>query len=397
MRDASATRPSPQQQHCSYLLLLLVALLTGVLLYSSKSGCVDNILGISTITPAPLFDGTRPEAAASSPCSSIPALAPSQQTCPSISAAQPACPSVSVPVPPACPSVSALPAARFSKWETPSKQGIRRHSRLADAAAAVVEKTRWGSSLVTFVSGNNAMVKFMLNEMLHIALHPVPFNVLWVPLDPAALARLAKDGNGTVYDAIASDGRFDGGRSNFREKDYNRMALVKWEITIQLLEMGYDVLLLDPDLALLRNPLPYFETIADCDMTLQMDSPMEPTGPNVIKDGGYAFREEHFDNFYNTGGILLKNSPRTLPWVRLYKSWAEGEYKRGSPYDDQALFNRFILNAYRLQLELSGHTSTGQYAYDTVMGNGCYRLAILHACACVDDCGPFCGSNHLVL
>ena len=36
------------------------------------------------------------------------------------------------------------------------------------------------------------------------------------------------------------------------------MALVKWDISISLLELGYDVLLLDPDLVLLRNPIPYF-------------------------------------------------------------------------------------------------------------------------------------------
>lgn len=60
------------------------------------------------------------------------------------------------------------------------------------------------------------MVKFMLNEMRHIARHPVPFSVLWVPLDNDGLARLEREGNGTVYDKIAKDGRFSGGRSNFR-------------------------------------------------------------------------------------------------------------------------------------------------------------------------------------
>ena len=70
------------------------------------------------------------------------------------------------------------------------------------------------------------------------------------------------------------------------EKAYNAMALVKWDITAQLLAMGYDVLILDPDLALLRNPLPYLETLGSCDIMSQVDSLLDPTGtlasPGII-------------------------------------------------------------------------------------------------------------------
>lgn len=198
------------------------------------------------------------------------------------------------------------------------------------------------------------------------------------------------------------------------------MALVKWDLSIALLELGYDVLLLDPDLVLLRNPLPYFvrgqtagrpvgwhdqsallrppftpptrcpasparrspalpclqETIGVCDISIQLDSLIDPEGGNVVRQGGYSFHEEGFDNFYNTGGILMRSSARTLAWVRKYHAFAVGQYAAGTNYDDQALFNRFILWQHELRLPaeyagLPGYNSTGQYAFDQVMANDC--------------------------
>lgn len=214
------------------------------------------------------------------------------------------------------------------------------------AAARAAESVRWGGrGVVAFVSGNAAMVPFMLNEMVHIARLPVPFKVLWVPLDMEGLLRLVESGNGTVYDGIARTGQFGAMRSDFREADYNRMAMVKWDVAIELLELGYDVLILDPDLAILRNPIPYFETLGVCDLSMQLDSLMDPTYENVLARGGFAFRREGFDNYYNTGGVLIRAgaggaSGRVLPWLRLFRSFAQAEYAHGSDLDDQALFNR---------------------------------------------------------
>lgn len=200
---------------------------------------------------------------------------------------------------------------------------------------------RWGGKgVVTFVSGNRAMGKFQLNEMLHIARHQVPFSVMWVPLDPEGLEKLEKQGNGTVYDAIATDGRFTGERSNFRQVDYNRMALVKWELSIAIMELGYDVFLLDPDIVPLRNPLPYFETLGACDMYFQLDTSIMPTGDNVKSQGGYPLPVDGLEQFFNTGGILMRASERTLAFLRKYHAHATAEYAGGTQYDDQGIFNR---------------------------------------------------------
>ena len=63
---------------------------------------------------------------------------------------------------------------------------------------------------VVCIFGNLWMVDFMLNEMVHLAQHAVPWRVLWVPLDTGALERLNKYGNGSVYTAVAASGRFTG-------------------------------------------------------------------------------------------------------------------------------------------------------------------------------------------
>lgn len=241
-----------------------------------------------------------------------PAQCPSAPPFPSRDAC-PVCPSASAAATKARTNTAATAAAGgasqhfpLDRWAQQSRQGVRRYADLAAAAGSVAEPMRWGTNVVSFVSGNNAMVKFMLNEMLHIAKHQVPFSILWVPLDNEALARLERQGNGTVWDKIATEGKYGAGRSNFREKAYNEMALVKWDISIALLELGYDVLLLDPDLVLLRNPLPYFETLGRCDISIQMDSLIDPSHDIVLSQGGYSFREEGFDNFFNTGGILMR-------------------------------------------------------------------------------------------
>ena len=258
-------------------------------------------------------------------------------------------------------------------WAPQAVQGITRYSSLDAAAAKVAEPMRWGRSLVPFVSGNNAMVKFMLNEMLHISRHPVPFSILWIPLDGDALTNLASNGNGTVYDGIAQEGHFSGTRSDFSRGAYNSMALMKWNISLSLLDLGYDVLLLDPDLVILRNPLPYFETIAACDISIQLDSTMDPTGDNIVSTGGYSLRLEGLDNQYNTGGILMRGGKngRAAAWVQSFYSWALSQYEAGSTRDDQGLFNRFVADQH-LQ-RIGNDPSSGQYALNRILNNECYE------------------------
>ena len=78
--------------------------------------------------------------------------------------------------------------------------------------------------MVPFVSANRAMTPFVLNEMLLIDKMQVGFRVLWVPLDPDALALIARAGAGVVFSSIAGSGRFSAGRSGFRNAAYNKVG-----------------------------------------------------------------------------------------------------------------------------------------------------------------------------
>ena len=248
------------------------------------------------------------------------------------------------------------------------------------AAVAATEPMRWGGrGAVAFVSGNEWMVDFMLNEMLHMAQHAVPFSMLWVPLDEGAVSRLRASGNGSAYAGVSKSGRFVGHRSDFRNREYNSMSLFKWEFSLQLLERGYDVFMLDPDLVIKRNPLPYIETLGDCDFYSSLDSvDFEPTGPAVREKGGYVCHDKKIaDNYYNTGGVFMRARPRTIAWLRGYFAWASSEFASGSTDDDQVLFNRYVNDHHVMRMtDVLGKTaSTGAYTSRQVMSNGCLAYA----------------------
>lgn len=249
--------------------------------------------------------------------------------------------------------------------------GLTSIDNLDAASAAAAEPTRWGGpGAVAFVSGNEWMVDFMLNEMLHMSLQAVPLHMLWVPLDAGALARLRAYGNGTAYAGEALSGRFTGARSDFRNDAYNAMSLFKWEFSMKLLERGYDVFMLDPDLAIKRNPLPYIETLGDCDFYLSLDSvDYDPTGPEVRSRGGYVAHDPKIaDNYYNTGVVYMRARPRTVAFLRAYLAWANEKVVSGSRDDDQALFNLYVTEMHSLQ---QASASKGEYTAARVMANGC--------------------------
>ena len=249
--------------------------------------------------------------------------------------------------------------------------GMSAFAELDAAAAAAAEPTRWGGpGTVAFVSGNEWMVDFMLNEMLHLERQAVPLRMLWVPLDAGALARLRSHGNGTAYAGAAASGRFTGARSDFRNAAYNAMSLFKWEFSVELLQRGYDVFMLDPDLAIKRNPLPYIETLGDCDLYLSLDSvDYDPTGPEVRARGGYVAHDPKLaDNYYNTGVVYMRARPRTVAFLRAYMSWAKDRVSGGSMDDDQALFNFYVNEEHVLQ---RGSAAKGEYTASRVMANGC--------------------------
>jgi Nucleotide-diphospho-sugar transferase len=235
---------------------------------------------------------------------------------------------------------------------------------------------------VAFTSGNFAIHRFMLNLEIMIKRLHHPFPLLHVPLDEKCLTFMANLPNsslnildiGNMKDAFSPDA------SEFRQKSYNQMALAKWRLALKFLELGVDVFVLDPDLVILRNPVPYFATLPPCDMTFQIDSFANYSGNFVRAHGGFAFEDlgnYHLDNFYNTGFILHRSNPRTIAQIKAYIDHATAEYEKGANADDQNLWNHWIQDfMHYAEVEANAPVLLrGEYAYEKIKNGQCFEYS----------------------
>jgi hypothetical protein len=61
---------------------------------------------------------------------------------------------------------------------------------------------------------------------------------------------------------------FDPTASSYREHGYNKMSENKWRLALDILQLGVGAMMIDPDIAMLRNPLPYLVSVR---MLIKMD------------------------------------------------------------------------------------------------------------------------------
>ena len=234
--------------------------------------------------------------------------------------------------------------------------------------------------LIAFTSGNLAIHRFMINLQLLIQKLHNPFPLIHVPLDEKCLSTLTSLSNislnildiGKMKNTFPSDG------AEFRQKAYNQMALVKWKLALEFLKLGVDVLVLDPDIVLLRNPIPYFDTIPPCDMSFQIDSFTNYSSNFIKAHGGYSFEDlgnYHIDNFYNTGFILHRSNLRTISHITEYLKHAESEYEHGANVDDQNIWNHWMQdNMHYANVGINSPlTERGQYAYAKIVNGECFE------------------------
>jgi hypothetical protein len=96
---------------------------------------------------------------------------------------------------------------------------------------------------------------------------------------------------------------------NARENAYNAMAENKWGLALDVLKVGVNAFMIDPDVAMLRNPLPYMETLPECDMYTMMEGDsIDGTADEVASGGGYHQKayEIMYDNLMNTGYTMFR-------------------------------------------------------------------------------------------
>jgi hypothetical protein len=221
----------------------------------------------------------------------------------------------------------------------------------------------------------------------------MPFPLLHVPLDDelfdgfSAKAQQsereerARKGEKGVYFAESSfhvldlpkmRSRFGPAESAFRESKYNEMALAKWELAAGFQEAGYDVLVIDPDVVLLRSPIGFFETLPLCDAYFHLDTKTEFDEDAFRRAGGYAKSDEGVTNFFNTGFMLLRGSEGGRRMVKSFVEFAKGYYGENAgerALDDQNVFVHWVEEMYRY--DAGSGVADGEYAAGRLKCNEC--------------------------
>jgi Nucleotide-diphospho-sugar transferase len=246
------------------------------------------------------------------------------------------------------------------------------------AGEAVGIPMRWGKKLVVLTSGNQAISPFMLNLQRSIARLKMPFPLLQVPLDVELFESFAvkakqeskKGESFHVLDIPSLRSRFGPSESTFRENNYNEMALTKWVLAEGFQLAGFDVLVTDPDVVMLRSPIGFFETLPLCDAYFHLGTKTEFDEGLFRQVGGYAKSDEGVTNFYNTGFMLLRGSREGKNLVRSFLQFARKYYKdEQGQLDDQSLFVHWIQDGYRYGA-IDGQ-SDGEYATLMTYCNEC--------------------------
>jgi hypothetical protein len=103
----------------------------------------------------------------------------------------------------------------------------------------------------------------------------------------------------------------------------------------RVIDLGFDALIMDVDLVLLRNPFIYFQSQPLCDMTFYENGPAQLEGSNkwVKRDWTTGFE-------VNTGFMLVRSTATTQALVNEFVNSNVSEKYPGT--DDQHLFNMFM-------------------------------------------------------
>ena len=116
---------------------------------------------------------------------------------------------------------------------------------------------------VTITSGNAAMNSMIRNWAASIERasgDPLPY--VAIPLDSIGFNGLEAAGGVNLYKDVRAHAAFSAGGSNYGDPVYGDLSAYKWRFAYELLLKGVPVLLSDPDVVFLRNPVPYFVSAA---------------------------------------------------------------------------------------------------------------------------------------
>lgn len=177
-----------------------------------------------------------------------------------------------------------------------------------------------------------------------------------VALDPAEYSRLKRMGQVVAW----NHKNFNYTATSFRTDQYNEIVNYKWQIVVDLLRDGMDILLTDVDIYWRQNPLPYLRTLPKCGMYLTTDlfglpndesSPLNPKPHRIYP----PFPQEGFENRVNTGFCWLRSDPEVMKIAeKVLREPMKG-------FDDQFIFNTYFnkifeANRHRSNIKHDGNT-----------------------------------------
>ena len=176
-------------------------------------------------------------------------------------AACPVSPPCPVAVPVICPTTAMVAAPLVTISPAYSVAPLAGTPRLLlDTISAVHDaaNSQGAVQTVALTAGNAAMNLMIKNWAASIRRLQPPLPHLVVPLDNSGLEQLKSAIVPiNLFQESAALSRFQAGGSNYGESIYAEMSAYKWRFALKLLEAGVPVLLADPDVVFLRNPVPY--------------------------------------------------------------------------------------------------------------------------------------------
>lgn len=186
---------------------------------------------------------------------------------------------------PSMPSCAACPACSLAA-DTKITCGVDSLSLASSATVTLRSLDEFRPALssggrvhaVAITSGNKAMNKMIRNWATAVRqVRPaLPFVV--AGLDKEGHDELAQAGYVNLYVDDSAHRSFGSTSSFYGDSKYADMSAFKWRWAADLLDRGVPVLLADPDVVILRNPVSYVDTLPACDVYMQMDVDWVTTG-----------------------------------------------------------------------------------------------------------------------
>lgn len=242
----------------------------------------------------------------------------------------------------------------------------RRHAAFSvsdDLTSTALKLAAEQHGAVIIVVGNRAMNDMMENWVISADAVRPRLRYLLLPLDEVGYNDLRRRKLDNVVRDTAAWAQFFADGSSFGGRGYRAMSMYKWRATHALLKAGVDVLMSDPDIVILRNPLPYIvsdlcmrptlymralayrcntlssqATMPRCDLYTQLDSGADMTGQWVRKNGGYG--DGHM--YTNTGFVYFRSTPAIIRALDMFLDYVEEMSAAGRVVDDQAHWNECV-------------------------------------------------------